>query len=59
MMLIDSPLPELQIGLRVILPIVLALSGIILFLVRLGVQAQQPAGGDRRERDAAEPWLRR
>ena len=44
MMLIDSPLPELQIGLRVILPIVLALSGIILFLVRLGVQAQQPAG---------------
>ncbi len=40
MMLIDSPLPELQIGLRVILPIVFALSGIILFLVRLGVQSQ-------------------
>jgi membrane-bound serine protease (ClpP class) len=40
LMLIDSPLPELQIGLRFILPIVLALSGIILFLVRLGVQAQ-------------------
>jgi len=41
MMLIDSPLPELQIGLRLILPIVLALSGIILFLVRLGVEAQR------------------
>ena len=27
MMLIDSPLPELQIGLRLILPIVLALAG--------------------------------
>lgn len=40
LMLIDSPLPELQIGLRFILPIVFALSGIILFLVRLGVQAQ-------------------
>jgi membrane-bound serine protease (ClpP class) len=41
MMLIDSPLPELQIGLRVILPIVITLAGIILFLVRLGLQAQQ------------------
>jgi membrane-bound serine protease (ClpP class) len=41
LMLIDSPLPELQIGLRFILPIVFALAGIILFLVRLGVQAQQ------------------
>ncbi len=40
-MLIDSPLPELQIGLRFILPIVVALSGIILALVRLGVKAQQ------------------
>jgi membrane-bound serine protease (ClpP class) len=40
LMLIDSPLPELQIGLRLILPIVLALAGIILFLVRLGLQAQ-------------------
>ncbi|HTM23915.1 MAG TPA: nodulation protein NfeD [Vicinamibacterales bacterium] len=44
LMLIDSPLPEMQIGLRLILPITLALSGIILFLVRLGVKAQaQPA----------------
>ena len=41
MMLIDSPLPELQIGLRTIIPITLALSGIILFLVRLGVLSQR------------------
>jgi membrane-bound serine protease (ClpP class) len=41
LMLIDSPLPELQIGLRVILPVTIALSGIILFLVRLGLKAQQ------------------
>ncbi len=40
-MLIDSPLPELQIGLGFITPIVAALSGIILFLVYLGVQAQR------------------
>ena len=44
LMLIDSPLPELQIGLRVILPVTVALTGIILFLVRLGLKAQsQPA----------------
>lgn len=44
MMLIDSPLPELQIGLRVILPVTLTLSGIMLFLVTLAVRAQrQPA----------------
>lgn len=41
LMLVDSPLPELQIGLRVIVPITLAMSGILLFLVRLGVQAQR------------------
>ena len=41
-MLIDSPLPELQIGLRMIVPIVARRSpAIILFLVRLGVQAQR------------------
>jgi membrane-bound serine protease (ClpP class) len=40
-MLIDSPLPELQIGLGFITPIVAGLSGIILFLVYLGVQAQR------------------
>lgn len=41
MMLIDSPLPELQIGLRFILPIVISISGITLFLVRLAVTAQR------------------
>ena len=40
-MLIDSPLPELQIGLGFITPIVAALSGIILFLVYIAVQAQR------------------
>jgi membrane-bound serine protease (ClpP class) len=44
LMLIDSPLPEMQIGLRMILPITLTLSAIVLFLVRLGIQAQaQPS----------------
>ena len=41
MMLMDTPLPELQIGLRLILPVTLAVSGIILFLVRLAVEAQR------------------
>ena len=41
LLLIDSPLPELQIGLRVILPVVLSLSGIVLFLVILGIRAQR------------------
>jgi membrane-bound serine protease (ClpP class) len=41
LMLIDSPLPELQIGLRVILPLTLGLSAVLLFLVRLAVQAQR------------------
>ena len=41
MMLIDSPLPELQIGLRLIVPVTLALAGILLFLVRLAVKAQR------------------
>jgi membrane-bound serine protease (ClpP class) len=44
LMLIDSPLPELQIGLRLILPLTLTLAAILLFLVRLGLKAQaQPA----------------
>jgi len=44
LLLIDSPLPELQIGLRFILPVVLSLSGIMVFLVVIGVRAQrQPA----------------
>ena len=41
MMLYDSPLPELQLSLSFIAPIVLGLSGIILFLVHLGVKAQR------------------
>jgi membrane-bound serine protease (ClpP class) len=41
MMLIDSPLPELQVGLRLILPITFGMACVILFLVRLGVQAQR------------------
>ena len=40
-MLIDSPLPEMQIGLRMIIPITLSIAGILLFLVRLAVRAQQ------------------
>lgn len=47
MMLIDSPLPELQIGLRLIIPVTLGIAGILLFLVTLAVNAQRtrPATG--------------
>ena len=41
LMLIDSPLPELQIGLRFIVPVTLGISGILLFLVTLAVNAQR------------------
>ena len=41
MMLIDSPAPELQLGLRFILPVVGSLSALILVLVGMGVQAQR------------------
>ncbi len=41
MMLIDSPLPELQLGLRVILPVVGSIAALTLFLVGLGVRAHQ------------------
>jgi membrane-bound serine protease (ClpP class) len=41
LMLIDSPLPEMQIGLRMILPITFSLAAIILFLVHLGLKAQR------------------
>ncbi|HJR59456.1 MAG TPA: nodulation protein NfeD [Vicinamibacterales bacterium] len=41
LMLIDSPLPEMQIGLRLIVPITVSLSAIILFLVQLAIRAQQ------------------
>jgi membrane-bound serine protease (ClpP class) len=41
MMLIDSPLPELQIGLRLILPVTLGISLVLLFLVTLAVRTQR------------------
>jgi membrane-bound serine protease (ClpP class) len=41
MMLIDSPLPELQIGLRLIVPVTLAISFVLLFLVTLAVRTQR------------------
>jgi membrane-bound serine protease (ClpP class) len=44
MILMDSPIPELQLSLRVVLPVVLGFAGIAMFLVRLGVASQrQPA----------------
>ena len=43
MMLIDSPLPELQIGLRLIVPVTLAIASILVFLVTLAVNAQRTA----------------
>jgi len=48
MMLMDSSLPELQISLQVIVPVTLALAGLMFFLVRLGVAAQmkRPETGD-------------
>jgi membrane-bound serine protease (ClpP class) len=41
LLLMDSPLPEMQLGLRLIIPVTVTLSAIILGLVRLGVKAQQ------------------
>ena len=44
MILIDSPAPELQLSLRVVLPVVLGMTAICVMLIRLGVLAQrQPA----------------
>jgi membrane-bound serine protease (ClpP class) len=42
-MLIDSPLPELQIGLQLIVPVTLAIASILIFLVTLAVNAQRTA----------------
>jgi membrane-bound serine protease (ClpP class) len=42
-LLMDSPLPELQLGLQFITPIVLAIAGILVFLVQLAVKAQRTA----------------
>ncbi|PYQ93991.1 MAG: serine protease [Acidobacteria bacterium] len=41
MILMDTPIPELQLSLRVVLPVVLAFAGIAVFLVRLGVASQR------------------
>jgi membrane-bound serine protease (ClpP class) len=48
MMLMDSTLPELQISLRVIVPVTLTLASLTIFLVRLGIAAQlkRPETGD-------------
>jgi membrane-bound serine protease (ClpP class) len=41
MMLIDSPAPELQLSLSVVIPVVLGFTAIAAFLVRLGLAAQR------------------
>jgi len=41
MILIDAPTPELRVSLSLIIPVVIALSAILLFLVRLAVVAQR------------------
>jgi membrane-bound serine protease (ClpP class) len=41
MILVDSQIPELQLNLRLILPVVAGIVGIAVLLVRLGVSAQQ------------------
>jgi membrane-bound serine protease (ClpP class) len=41
MILMDSPIPELQLSLRVVVPVVLGFAGIAMFLVRLGIASQQ------------------
>jgi membrane-bound serine protease (ClpP class) len=41
MILVDSSVPELQVSVRLVLPIVLSLTGIALFLVRLAVVSQR------------------
>jgi membrane-bound serine protease (ClpP class) len=48
MILMDSSLPEMQLSLRVVVPVVLGFAAIAMFLVRLGVAAQRagPVTGD-------------
>lgn len=41
LMLMDSPVPELRLGLTIVLPVSLGLSAIVLFLVNLAVQSQR------------------
>jgi membrane-bound serine protease (ClpP class) len=44
MILVDSPIPELQLNIGFVLPVALGFAGIAIFLVRLGLRAQrQPA----------------
>src|SRR6185369_17342676 len=44
MILMDSSVPELQLSLRVVLPVVFGFAGIAMFLVRIGMASQrQPA----------------
>jgi membrane-bound serine protease (ClpP class) len=44
MILVDSPIPELQLNFGFVLPVALGFAGIAMFLVRLGLRAQrQPA----------------
>jgi membrane-bound serine protease (ClpP class) len=47
MILMDSAVPELQLSLRLVLPIVFGLASIVVFLVRLALASQrrQPVGG--------------
>jgi membrane-bound serine protease (ClpP class) len=54
-LLMDSPLPELQVGLRLIVPVTLTISTITLFLVQLAVKAQrsQPITGENGMLDSA------
>jgi membrane-bound serine protease (ClpP class) len=40
-LLMDSSLPEMQVGLKVIIPVVLSVSAILLFLVNLAVRARR------------------
>lgn len=42
MILMDSSVPELQLSLRLVLPIVFGLASIVVFLVRLAVASQRP-----------------
>jgi membrane-bound serine protease (ClpP class) len=41
MLLMDSPLPEMQVGLGLIVPVTLGVSAVLLFLVQLAVKAQR------------------
>jgi membrane-bound serine protease (ClpP class) len=41
LMLIDSPLPEMQIGLRLVVPVTIGIAGVLVFLVTLAVRAQR------------------